>query len=563
MSGHPADLILATVVDDDYLPGALVMLDSFVRHHHGFHGRIVVIHDESLGLSARRALGETFDRVEFHPVRPELREKIRLLTEAVPSLTERARRFYSLDAFALPGDGPVLFCDADLLFRRTIDPFLTHNASLTAVSDRAALTGRYHGQTAATAFKNAPSRFNSGLMLIPAACRTADTDDALQGLLAPDCWREVRTGHTDQRVLNEHFAGRVALQDNTFNYLLHCREELERDYQLPLNAAAVWHFSNSIKPWAFAKFASCAEPAAYDPAVQREWEGAFATAMARRAERTAKHKAIPVLHGAKHDLPKLIQSHLFIISPNNSGSTWVKNILATSRHTWNLAREGQHTFGATGPNTIDTDTTLTWAAQPDTLALFTNPAAFDWAVTKRAWYFQATSRSPNASVFVEKSPPYLTQVAGLQAAFTNARFIFLVRNPYAVAESILRRVTSRHPDRATAIAMTAQHLLTCLKIQRENLRKYGAGNLFVTYEHLCREPDAFVRNLQTLVPVIDDLDPHRTIDVKGMYFEPLRDMNAQQIARLTDEDRRLLAGHFSLEAGLLASFGYAVEPPPN
>ena len=39
-----------------------------------------------------------------------------------------------------------------------------------------------------------------------------------------------------------------------------------------------------------------------------------------------------------------IKTHLFIISPNNSGSTFLKNALAASEHTWNLKKEGQHTF---------------------------------------------------------------------------------------------------------------------------------------------------------------------------------------------------------------------------
>ncbi len=45
--------------------------------------------------------------------------------------------------------------------------------------------------------------------------------------------------------------------------------------------------------------------------------------------------------GCRHDVESRVGTHLFGISANNSGSTFVKAAMATSRATWNLDREGR------------------------------------------------------------------------------------------------------------------------------------------------------------------------------------------------------------------------------
>ncbi len=56
----------------------------------------------------------------------------------------------------------------------------------------------------------------------------------------------------------------------------------------------------------------------------------------------------------------------------------------------------------------------------------------------RLWHFQAFARDPAASVFYTKTPHFLLHVDELARHFPNARFLFMVRNPYAVCEGICR-----------------------------------------------------------------------------------------------------------------------------
>ena len=41
--------------------------------------------------------------------------------------------------------------------------------------------------------------------------------------------------------------------------------------------------------------------------------------------------------GCRHDVERRVGTHLFGIAANNSGSTFLKAALATSRATWNLS----------------------------------------------------------------------------------------------------------------------------------------------------------------------------------------------------------------------------------
>ena len=53
--------------------------------------------------------------------------------------------------------------------------------------------------------------------------------------------------------------------------------------------------------------------------------------------------------GAFHDLERVVDTHLFVICANNSGSTFLQKALATSRRTWNLPWEGRKAGGYVGP----------------------------------------------------------------------------------------------------------------------------------------------------------------------------------------------------------------------
>ena len=267
-----------------------------------------------------------------------------------------------------------------------------------------------------------------------------------------------------------------------------------------------------------------------------------------------------VHYGAANDLERLVKTHLFIICLNNSGTTFLKNALATSRHTWNLLREGQHTFGFAGPSSNGLRAHKRWASEESWIAVFTNPANYDWAAIKRAWYFQAFSLSRDAGVFVEKSPPFLLIVDQLVEQFDNARFLFMVRDPYAVVEGMRRNPTRRGdavPPQQT-LTQAATHVMTGLKYQRANLEKWKDRGVFFTYEEMCEQPRKIEGRIRDLVPELDDLVLSQRLQVKN-YDEMLRNMNEVQIARLSSEDRQEINEVFSANHDDLEFFKYPIR----
>jgi hypothetical protein len=265
--------------------------------------------------------------------------------------------------------------------------------------------------------------------------------------------------------------------------------------------------------------------------------------------------------GAQYNLKQLIDNHLFIICPNNSGSTFLKNVLATSQQTWNLDKEGQHSVGFAGPNTRSLKAGLVWSTRPEWVQKLTDKDAYDWPKITKAWYFCSFGLNPNATVFITKSPPFLLSIEKLHQNFKQAKFIFMVRNPYAVIEGICRNRGGRDLDsqlESELRAIASQQIVNCLAWQKQNLQNYGQDNLFFTYEQMCDQPQQTEQKIKHWLPILSDLTLQQTISVKGQYDEPLRNMNAQQIQRLTQKDIKIINQVLRPHQDLLAEFGYGL-----
>ena len=277
------------------------------------------------------------------------------------------------------------------------------------------------------------------------------------------------------------------------------------------------------------------------------------------------HRRSSFVYGAGRDLARTITTHLFVIAPNNSGSTFLKKALATSRATWNLKYEGQAVHGFIGPVTHrrvpqsrGSVPLWLWGAERRTTDLLTAPGAYDWPHTRTAWYFQAYARDLAATVFVTKSPPFLLNVGQLARHFRNAKFLFMVRNPYAVCEGICRystQVPDHHASVRNLSEAAARHVVTCLTWQRHNVETYRSRGVFFPYETMCAEPERVVQEIQAVVPELADLNLRRRLAVKR-YDEMLTDMNARQMARLDAEQVAAFNRVFRQHRDVLAYFGY-------
>lgn len=209
--------------------------------------------------------------------------------------------------------------------------------------------------------------------------------------------------------------------------------------------------------------------------------------------------------------------------------------------------------GFQGVSTSGIGAELLWATDK-WLSYFTDEKAYDWPQTKKAWYFTATALNPNASVFFTKSPPAIVWVEQLKRHFSNSKFIFMVRNPYAVVEGIARRKRDKFP-RQDILGMAATHIMKCFELQIENIKNHQEA-LFFTYEDMCSTPDKIADQLGAFVPELNDLKMDAAIPVKGNYHESLRNMNDQQISNLSNEDLTEINRVFDRYPQYLRYFGY-------
>ena len=91
--------------------------------------------------------------------------------------------------------------------------------------------------------------FGAGFLLIDAGLVEEDHYLDLLALASPETWRGTTTWHTDQLVLNLHFAGRQTLVGWTYDFVLTMAEAIRVREGIDAASARALHFAGPVKPW--------------------------------------------------------------------------------------------------------------------------------------------------------------------------------------------------------------------------------------------------------------------------------------------------------------------------
>ena len=228
---------------------------------------------------------------------------------------------------------------------------------------------------------------------------------------------------------------------------------------------------------------------------------------------------------------------LFILGCNNSGTTLLAQILASHPRVRALPKEGHHVTNAL-PDPVQIEAGL-GRMFTRRLDLFRWTEEDDQSMIPRVRYDWACRFSGEPpGILLEKSPPDLVRSRWLQRNFTPARFIAIVRSPYAVAEGIRRRI-------GVSIEEAARHWQKAHEVFLEDIALLDHV-LLVKYEHLCADPADTLAKLETfleLEPPFDRRLVDREFPTHSMAGEPaaIQDFNARSLARLTDEEVRSIS----------------------
>lgn len=232
--------------------------------------------------------------------------------------------------------------------------------------------------------------------------------------------------------------------------------------------------------------------------------------------------------------------HLFILSPPFCGSTLLNEIISSSNNVScnnNIGlREGQHL-----PETKD--------------LLFTNDKwnpdkIINWKLIHEIWnkYWDKSK-----TIFLEKSPPNICRALKIQEEFKNAKFICLIRNPYAQVEGKMRRHN-------TSADEAANLSLQYLRYQKTNIEQLN-NILVISYEELTKNTEEIKKKIISFLPELNDINTSMNFsahNLRGSKSLTITNLNKEKIANIKKENMDIINAAFKKEESLLNYFSYHI-----
>jgi lipopolysaccharide biosynthesis glycosyltransferase len=271
---------ICTVTSSEFVPGTLVLIQSFLNHNPWFDGDIVIISD---GLDPEQAkLFEIFPKVVFRKPGEDLLLRIGHLCNALPAFIPRRKRFYSIELFNLDGYDRLFFFDSDMLVTGNISELLSYPEPLLACSDQ---PNRHVGKVRdRITFKRISAdgvgdrdvlkkTFNAGFMVADKTLLNHHTYEGLKELIHSNVFGNIRTHNTDQVVLNLLFDGKARLLDYTYNMIISNWREFSAAGHIDPADIRILHFTGSYKPW---ETGAGRDGIADDPVVKAFYDAWFA-----------------------------------------------------------------------------------------------------------------------------------------------------------------------------------------------------------------------------------------------------------------------------------------------
>lgn len=223
---------------------------------------------------------------------------------------------------------------------------------------------------------------------------------------------------------------------------------------------------------------------------------------------------------------------VFVLGVNNSGTTVISRLLQQHSEIRSLPHEGQLLTRAF-PRAAHHQVGRLWSQRLD---LFRWTEKDDPAPADRAKFDWLRHYPRQSGYLLEKSPPNTLRSRWLQENFRPARFVAIIRHPYATCEGIRRRA-------GCELGPAAEHWAKSMELMFEDIQHLQQCHWF-RYEDLTADPETELGKIEAFLGLSSPLDRSELGKVKVHSIDGkttgLQNLNDKSLANLTDEDLRTI-----------------------
>lgn len=226
--------------------------------------------------------------------------------------------------------------------------------------------------------------------------------------------------------------------------------------------------------------------------------------------------------------------YVFIMTPNNSGSHVLAHVLSSSPKVSSLPGfEGLFfkDFGKPPTDNVSPKKAFMFTSiESELRSLSVDRITEVKDVWDREW-----NKFWDRPIKIEKSPPLICAHRVYPKVFPNYKYIVMYRNPFAVAEGMMRVVKEKSGEIITPLE-AIKHSVRVLQICDEIVKEHPNNTISFSYEEFTENPAVYATELLNFIPDLESLTIQKEYFIKRKYKSKIYNMNQEQIDRLSDQD---------------------------
>lgn len=230
--------------------------------------------------------------------------------------------------------------------------------------------------------------------------------------------------------------------------------------------------------------------------------------------------------------------YVFIMTPNNSGSHVLAHVLSSSRYVAALPGFEGLFFKDFGKPPVD-DVSAKKAFMFTSIEKELREFPVERMKEVKLVWDKEWNKFWDRPIKIEKSPPFICAHNIYPQVFSNYKYIVMFRNPFAVAEGMIRTVMEKSGEHISAIE-AIQHSVRVLEICEEIINNHSENTISFSYEDFTDDPEFYTNKLIEFIPELVSLEIKEQYNIKRKYNSKIYNMNDEQINRIPKEDLEIM-----------------------